>query len=69
MAEDLWKPKFDTQAAYLTPALANYSDGPCGFKFNPGAALSEGESEDECSSAFNIDGSLLRGGPRQFYAD
>jgi len=34
-----------------------------------GAALSEGESEDECSSAFNIDASLLRGGPRQFYAD
>ena len=28
-----------------------------------GAALSEGESEDECSSAFNIDA------PRQFYAD
>jgi hypothetical protein len=31
-----------------------------------GAALSEGESEDECSSAFNIDAPLL---PRQFYAD
>jgi hypothetical protein len=27
-----------------------------------GAALSEGESEDECSSAFNI-ASLLRGVP------
>jgi len=34
-----------------------------------GAALSEGESEDECSSAFNIDVSRLHGGPRQFYAD
>jgi hypothetical protein len=34
-----------------------------------GAALSEGESEDECSSAFNIDAPLLRGAPRQFYAD
>jgi hypothetical protein len=34
-----------------------------------GAALSEGESEDECSSAFNIDAPLLHGGPRQFYAD
>ena len=34
-----------------------------------GAALSEGETEDECSSAFNIDAALLRGGPRQFYAD
>ena len=34
-----------------------------------GAALSEGESEDECSSAFNTDVPLLRGAPRQFYAD
>jgi len=34
-----------------------------------GAALLEGESEDECSSAFNIDASGLRGGPRKFYAD
>ena len=34
-----------------------------------GAALSEGESEDECSSAFNVDASRLRGGPRKFYAD
>jgi putative membrane-bound dehydrogenase-like protein len=41
MAEDLWKPRFDTQAAYLTPPLSNYSDGPCGFKYNPGTALSE----------------------------
>jgi hypothetical protein len=28
-----------------------------------GAALADGESEDECSSAFNIEA------PRQFYAD
>jgi hypothetical protein len=34
-----------------------------------GAALSEGESEDECSSAFNIDVSRLHGAPRQFCAD
>ena len=34
-----------------------------------GAALSEGESEDECSSAFNIDAPGLRCGPRKFYAD
>lgn len=39
--EQLWKPQFDGQAAYITPALANYSDGPCGFKYNPGTALSE----------------------------
>jgi putative membrane-bound dehydrogenase-like protein len=41
MSEELWKPWFDTQASYLTPPLANYSDGPCGFKYNPGTALSD----------------------------
>jgi hypothetical protein len=34
-----------------------------------GAALLEGESEDECSSAFNIEVLRLRGGPRKFCAD
>jgi hypothetical protein len=34
-----------------------------------GAALSEGESEDECSSASNIEAQRLRGGPRKFYAE
>jgi hypothetical protein len=34
-----------------------------------GAALLEGEREDECSSAFNFEAPRLRGGPRKFYAD
>lgn len=34
-----------------------------------GAALSEGENEDECSSAFNVDAAGLHGGPRKFYAE
>jgi hypothetical protein len=34
-----------------------------------GAALSEGEREDECSSAFNIEAPGLRGAQRKFYAD
>jgi hypothetical protein len=34
-----------------------------------GAALSEGESEDECSSAFNLEAPGLGSGPRKFYAD
>jgi hypothetical protein len=34
-----------------------------------GAVLLEGESEDECSSAFNIDAAGLRSGPRKFYAE
>jgi hypothetical protein len=32
------------------------------------AALSEGESEDECSSALNIEAPRSRG-PRKFYAE
>ena len=34
-----------------------------------GAALSKGESEDECSSAFNIEAPRLREAPRKFYAE
>ena len=34
-----------------------------------GAALSEGESEDECSSAFNLKAPRLREPPRKFYAE
>jgi hypothetical protein len=34
-----------------------------------GAALLEGEREDECSSTFNIEAPRLRGAPRKFYAE
>jgi hypothetical protein len=34
-----------------------------------GAVLSEGEREEECSSAMNTDATNLHGGPRKFYAD
>jgi hypothetical protein len=34
-----------------------------------GAVLSEGEREEECSSALNIEAIGLHGGPRKFYAD
>jgi hypothetical protein len=34
-----------------------------------GAVLSEGEREDECSSAFNFEAPGLRGEPRKFYAE
>ena len=40
MDEDLSVPHFDEQAAYITPTLQNYSDGPAGFIRNPGTALS-----------------------------
>ena len=41
MNEGLSIPHFDEQAAYITPTLKNYSDGPAGFIRNPGTALSE----------------------------
>ena len=34
-----------------------------------GAALQDGEREDECSGAFNIEAPAARSGPRKFYAD
>jgi hypothetical protein len=34
-----------------------------------GAALLEGEREDECSSAFNIEAPRLHGSSRKFYAE
>jgi hypothetical protein len=33
------------------------------------AALLEGEREDECSGAFNIEAPAARSGPRKLYAD
>lgn len=43
MREGLWKPTFEGQAAYLLPAIQSYSDGPSGFRFEPGTALGEGQ--------------------------
>jgi putative membrane-bound dehydrogenase-like protein len=41
MAEGLFRPQFDGQAAYITPPIAPYHAGPSGFAYNPGTALSE----------------------------
>lgn len=38
--EGLWKPRFKGQPDYITPPLASAHDGPSGFAFNPGTALS-----------------------------
>ncbi|WP_167546562.1 HEAT repeat domain-containing protein [Stieleria maiorica] len=38
--ENLWQVAGKDHAAYLIPPISNYVDGPAGFKFNPGAALS-----------------------------
>jgi len=43
MRDDYWKPAFPGQSAHLLPPLASYSDGPAGFKADPGTALGEGQ--------------------------
>jgi putative membrane-bound dehydrogenase-like protein len=40
MDEKMYKPKFEGQAAYFVPTIANYVSGPAGFIYNPGTAMS-----------------------------
>lgn len=40
MDEKMYLPRFEGQAAYITPCIANYVSGPSGFVYNPGGALS-----------------------------
>jgi putative membrane-bound dehydrogenase-like protein len=40
MDEKMWMPRWEGQAAYITPCIANYVSGPAGFVYNPGGALS-----------------------------
>lgn len=54
----------ERNAAGKAPAI------PAGVCRHCGAALLDGESEEECSSAFNIDAALLLRTPtRRFVAD
>ncbi|PZV80275.1 putative membrane-bound dehydrogenase-like protein [Algoriphagus aquaeductus] len=39
MDEKLYLPRWEGQAAYITPPLMNYVSGPTGMVFNPGAGL------------------------------
>lgn len=39
--EKLWQLPGENHPAYIVPPIAHYIDGPAGFKFNPGTALSE----------------------------
>ena len=41
LKEGLFRPRFPGQAAFIVPPLASYSNGPCGFVYNPGTALNE----------------------------
>jgi quinoprotein glucose dehydrogenase len=37
----MWHPQNDDQPAYIIPPIANLTDGPSGFAFNPGTGLPE----------------------------
>jgi quinoprotein glucose dehydrogenase len=41
MAEQLWKPRWEGQAAYIVPPIANVADGPAGLAYYPGLGLPE----------------------------
>lgn len=38
--EKLWLPYFESQAGHIVPPILNYENGPAGFTYNPGTALS-----------------------------
>jgi putative membrane-bound dehydrogenase-like protein len=39
MDEKMYVPRWDGQAAYIIPPIANYHNGPTGMAYNPGTAL------------------------------
>ncbi len=39
MDEELFKPRWEGQAAYIIPPIMNYHNGPTGMAYNPGTAL------------------------------
>lgn len=41
MDEKLFLPRWEGQAAFITPCIANYVSGPTGMVYNPGTGLSE----------------------------
>jgi len=40
MDEKMYLPRFEGQAAYITPCISNFVSGPTGLVYNPGTALS-----------------------------
>lgn len=41
MDEKMYVPRWEGQAAYITPPIANFVNGPTGMLYNPGTALSK----------------------------
>ena len=40
-AERLWEPHFPEQASYITPPIANFTDGPSGLAYYPGTGFGD----------------------------
>src|SRR5262249_19432276 len=41
MAEDIWKPQWEGQPAYILPPITNIAAGPSGLAYYPGLGLPE----------------------------
>ncbi|MEM6647318.1 MAG: PQQ-dependent sugar dehydrogenase, partial [Bacteroidota bacterium] len=63
MDEGLYLPRFEGQAAYITPPLMNYHSGPTGMAYNPGTALGAEWNQHFFVSAFvgNASGTRIFG--------
>ncbi len=64
MDEQMFKPRFEGQAAYITPTIANFVSGPAGMVYNPGTALSPAYKNTFLIAEFN--GSPARSGIHAF---
>ncbi len=64
MDEQLFKPRFEGQAAYITPPIANFVSGPTGMLYNPGTALSPAYKNTFFIGEFN--GNPARSGIHSF---
>jgi putative heme-binding domain-containing protein len=63
MDENLFKPRWAGQAAYITPPLASWHAGPAGFAYNPGTALDDSWKNYFFSAVFpgTASGSSIQG--------
>jgi quinoprotein glucose dehydrogenase len=64
MRDDLWKPRFDGQPAYLLPPICNIEDGPSGVTYYPGTGL----TPDFAGTIFitHFKGSITRSGIQSY---
>ena len=64
MDERMYEPRWDGQAAYIIPTIANFVDGPTGFVHNPGTAL--GARWKDCFFVASFVGNPSRSGIHSF---